>query len=116
MPKVNADALANGIMTPDPAGGKAYILSHPGSDPNQLEYFLGEFDLLTLAPGTSLDLYEVQGIPQHVVRWNNSSDGTRAWLYYQEVQLPVLAMHRGRWTIVRDLFPAVAEAVIFSRR
>lgn len=75
-PNVTADALTNGIMTVDHAGGKAYFVSHPADDPNQLEYFVGEFDLTTLAPGTSLDLYQVQGIPQHVVRWNNSSDGT----------------------------------------
>ncbi|HSU65325.1 MAG TPA: hypothetical protein VLJ39_00510, partial [Tepidisphaeraceae bacterium] len=76
-PKVNFNAFTNGIMTPDPAAGKAYFVWQPGNDPNQLEYFVGEFDLATLAPGTSLDLYEVQGIPQHVVRWNNSSDGTQ---------------------------------------
>ena len=75
-PSVTADALTGGVMNFDPAGGKAYFVSHPGSDPNQLEYFVGEFDLTTLAPGTSLDLYDVQGIPQHLVYWNNSSDGT----------------------------------------
>ena len=75
-PNVSADALTNGIMTPDHAGGKAYFVSHPSADSNQLEYFVGEFDLTTLAPGTSLDLYQVEGIPQHMVRWNNSSDGT----------------------------------------
>jgi hypothetical protein len=76
VPKVNFNAFVNGIMTPDHAGSKAYFVSHPDSDPNQLEYFVGEFDLATLTPGASLDLYMVQGIPQHLVRWNNSSDGT----------------------------------------
>ncbi len=76
-PNVTADALTNGVMTPDHAGGKAYFVSHPDGDQNVLEYFVGEFDLTTLAKGTVLDLYQVQGIPQHVVRWNNSSDGTQ---------------------------------------
>ncbi len=75
-PNVTADALTSGIMNFDSAGGKAYFVSHPGNDPNQLEYFVGEFDLTTLAPGASLDLYNVQGIPQHLVFWNNSSNGT----------------------------------------
>ena len=45
VPKVNFNAFTNGIMTPDPAGGKAYFVWQPGTDPNQLEYFVGEFDL-----------------------------------------------------------------------
>lgn len=76
VPKVNFNAFVNGVMTPDHPGGKAYFVSHPPADPNQLKYLVGEFDLTTLTAGASLDLYEVQGIPQHVVRWNNSSDGT----------------------------------------
>ena len=75
-PNVTADALTNGIMTPDPATSHAYFVSHPNTDPNQLEYFVTEFNLTTLAPGVALDLYQVEGIPQHLVRWNNSSDGT----------------------------------------
>ena len=75
-PNVTADALTNGIMTPDHAGGNAYFVAHPDSDPNQLEYFVLQFNLTTLAPGPSLDLYQVEGIPQHLVRWNNSTDGT----------------------------------------
>ncbi len=76
-PNVTADALTNGVMTPDHAGGKAYFVSHPDGDQNVLEYFVGEFDLTTLVKGTVLDLYQVQGIPQHMVRWNNSSDGSQ---------------------------------------
>jgi hypothetical protein len=75
-PTVTADALTNGIMTLDHASAQAYFVSHPSDDPNQLEYFVGAFDLTTLAPGASLDLYAVQGIPQHLIRWDNSSDGT----------------------------------------
>jgi hypothetical protein len=77
VPNVAFNAFSNGVMTPDHAGGKAYFVSHPENDANVLEYFVGEFDLATLTPGASLDLYMVQGIPQHMVRWNNSSDGTQ---------------------------------------
>jgi hypothetical protein len=77
VPNVAFNAFTNGIMTPDHAGGKAYFVSHPDADPNVLRYLVGEFDLTTLTPGASLDLYMVQGIPQHIVRWNNSSDGTQ---------------------------------------
>ena len=76
-PNVTGDAQTKGVMTPDHAGGKAYFVSHPDGDQNVLEYFVGEFDLTTLAKGTVLDLYQVQGIPQHMVRWNNSSDGSQ---------------------------------------
>ncbi len=74
------NTLANGVMTPDPlpspGTGYGYYLVHPPSDPNVLEYFILTYDLTSLAPGPSLDLYQVQGIPQHLIRWNNSSDGT----------------------------------------
>ncbi len=32
--------------------------------------------LYPTAPGPTLDLYTLQGIPQHVIRWNNFGDGT----------------------------------------
>jgi len=76
-PLVVGNAKTNGIMIPDSAGGKAYFVSHPNADPNVLRYFVTEFDLATLTPGASLDLYQVQGIPQHLVRWDNSSDGSK---------------------------------------
>jgi hypothetical protein len=76
VPKVNFSANVNGIMTYDHAGGKAYFVYQPTADQNQLEYFVGQFDLTTLALGTSLELYQVQGIPQHLIRWNNSADRT----------------------------------------
>jgi trimeric autotransporter adhesin len=76
VPKVNFSADANGIMAYDHAGGKAYFVYQPTADQNQLEYFVGQFDLATLALSASLDLYQVHGIPQHLVRWTNSADGT----------------------------------------
>jgi hypothetical protein len=75
------NTLANGVMTPDPlpspGTGYGYYLAHPSADPNLLEYFILTYDLTSLAPGPSLDLYQVQGIPQHLIRWNNSSDSTQ---------------------------------------
>jgi hypothetical protein len=71
------DFLVNGIMTPDltlPA--TAYFVAHPPADRNVLEYFVYQFDLNTTAPGPTLDLYTLQGIPQHLIRWNNSGDGS----------------------------------------
>jgi hypothetical protein len=68
-------------MTPDPlpspGTGYGYYVAHPSADPNVLEYYVLSYDLTSLAPGPSLDLYQVQGIPQHLIRWNNSSDGTQ---------------------------------------
>lgn len=75
------NTLANGVMTPDPlpspGTGFGYYVAHPSADPNVLEYYVLSYDLTSLAPGPSLDLYQVQGIPQHLIRWNNSSDGTQ---------------------------------------
>jgi hypothetical protein len=68
--------LVNGVMTPDVATDAAYFVAHTPADPNVLEYFVYQFDLNTTAPGPTLDLYTLQGIPQHVIRWNNFGDGT----------------------------------------
>jgi trimeric autotransporter adhesin len=68
--------LVNGVMTPDVATDTAYFVAHTPADPNVLEYFVYQFDLNSTAPGPTLDLYTLQGIPQHVIRWNNFGDGT----------------------------------------
>jgi hypothetical protein len=73
---VTGDFQANGIMVPDQASGNAYFVAHPPDDKNVLEYFVQSYSLTSLALGSSLDLYQVQGIPQHLIRWNDSSNGT----------------------------------------
>jgi hypothetical protein len=70
VPKVNFTADANGVMALDDTGGKAYFVYQPPQTQNQLEYFVRQFDLATLTGGVSLDLYQVQGIPQHLIRFN----------------------------------------------
>src|SRR5579862_376696 len=76
VPKVDFSAGANGVLAVDHPGGNVYMVSQPSGDANQVEFFVDQFSLASLAPGASLDLYQVQGIPQHLIRWNNSSDGT----------------------------------------
>jgi hypothetical protein len=68
--------FVNGIMTPDSSTNTAYFVAHPPLDSNVLEYFVYQFSLYPVTPGPTLDLYALQGIPQHVVRWNNAGDGT----------------------------------------
>jgi hypothetical protein len=68
--------LVNGVMTPDVSTDTAYFVAHTPADPNVLEYFVYQFDLNTTAPGPTLDLYTLQGIPQHLIRWNNTGDGS----------------------------------------
>jgi hypothetical protein len=77
VPQVTGSNLENGVMTPDPANAKAYYVAHPAYDPNQLLYLVDEFSVPGFAPGGSLSLFQVQGIPQHLIRWDNSSDGTK---------------------------------------
>ena len=81
---VKGNTLANGIMTPDHATSTAFYVAHPSADPNLLEYFVLSYDLTSLAPGPSLDLFQVQGIPQHLIRWNNSSDGSKGLAFTTE--------------------------------
>ena len=68
--------FVNGIMTPDDSTSTAFFVAHPANDQNVLEYYVYSFNLTTTAPGADLDLYSVQGIPQHLIKWNDSSDGT----------------------------------------
>jgi hypothetical protein len=68
--------LVNGVMTPDVSANAAYFVAHPPLDPNVLEYFVYQFNLYPVSPGPTLDLYALQGIPQHLIRWNNAGDGT----------------------------------------
>ncbi len=75
-PTVTNSAQVNGIMTPDSTGGNAYFVSQPANNANQLEFFVNSYSMPSLASTGSLDLYQVQGIPQHMVHWNNSSDST----------------------------------------
>jgi hypothetical protein len=77
VPQVTGSNLENGVMTPDPANAKAYFVAHPAYDPNQLLYLVDEFSVPGFTPGGSLSLFQVQGIPQHLIRWDNSSDGTK---------------------------------------
>ncbi len=67
--------FVNGIMTPDVSTDTAYFVAHPPLDSNVLEYFVYQFSLYPVTPGPALDLYALQGIPQHVIRWTNFGDG-----------------------------------------
>lgn len=73
---VKTSFQVSGIMTVDSPGNTAYFVSHPPEDSNVLEYFVNSYNLATTATGASLDLYNVQGIPQHLIHWANASDGT----------------------------------------
>jgi hypothetical protein len=76
VPKVVGGNLVNGIMTLDPTDGNGYYVAQPVDDQNQLEYYVFAFNIPSFAPTGTLDLFQVQGIPHHMVRWNNSSDST----------------------------------------
>lgn len=73
VPQVKFDAQVNGVMAVDHAGGKAHFVFQRSDATQQLDYKVEEFDLATLNPisASLLDLYQVQGIPQHVVRFTN---------------------------------------------
>ena len=73
VPQVKFNAQVNGILAVDHAGAKAYFVYQRSDATQQLDYKVEQFDLATLnpVPGALLDLYQVQGIPQHVIRFTN---------------------------------------------
>ncbi len=62
--------VAGGIMIPDPTLGLAYFVGQPATNANQVAYEVQSFNLTTFAPVATLQLFQVEGIPQHIVRWH----------------------------------------------
>ena len=62
--------VAGGIMTEDSTLGLAYFVGQPATNTNQVAYEVQSFNLTSFAPVATLQLYQVEGIPQHMVRWH----------------------------------------------
>ena len=63
------DFVTQGIMVPDSVVGNAYFIGQPSTDFGTVAYLVQSFNLTSLQPVATVALYQVQGIPQHIIRW-----------------------------------------------
>jgi hypothetical protein len=63
---------AMGVMVPDSTLGNAYFIGQTGTQDQTVAYVVESFNLDTYSPVAQLSLYQVEGVPQHVVRWGSS--------------------------------------------
>jgi hypothetical protein len=64
--------VATGIMVPDSTIGNAYFLGQPPINLQTVAYVIQSFNLTNYSTIAALPLYQVQGIPQHMVRWGSN--------------------------------------------
>lgn len=65
--------VASGIMVTDATLGNAYFVGQSAADIQTVAYEVESFNLINFSPVAQLSLYQVEGVPQHIVRWG--SDG-----------------------------------------
>jgi hypothetical protein len=61
--------VSTGVMVPDSTIGNAYFVGQPSTNYGTVAYLLQSFSLTTFKPVAQLSFYEVEGVPQHLVRW-----------------------------------------------
>jgi hypothetical protein len=64
--------VSAGIMVPDSTIGNAYFVGQPASDAQTVTYVVQSFNLTNFSSVAQLPLYEVEGVPQHIVRWGSN--------------------------------------------
>ena len=64
--------VASGIMVTDSTIGNAYFVGQSASQYLTVAYLVQSFNLTKFTPVATLPLYQVQGVPQHVVRWGSN--------------------------------------------
>ena len=66
----NSFPVGTGVLVPDSSTTKAYFVGQASAFFGTVSYLVQSFDLSTLNQTSELSLYNVQGIPQHMVRWH----------------------------------------------
>ncbi len=61
--------VSSGIMVPDSTLGNAYFVGQSAADIQTVAYEVESFNLTNFTPVAQLHLYQVEGVPQHIVRW-----------------------------------------------
>ena len=64
-----ANFVSTGVMVPDSTIGNAYFVGQSSSQLQTVAYTVESFNLSTQGPVAQLPLYEVEGVPQHLIRW-----------------------------------------------
>ena len=64
--------VSSGIMVPDASVGNAYFVGQSAADVQTVAYEVESFNLNSFSPVAQLHLYQVEGVPQHVVRWGSN--------------------------------------------
>lgn len=61
--------VSSGIMVTDAGLGNAYFVGQSASQVQTVAYQVDSFNLNNFSPVAQLLLYQVEGVPQHIVRW-----------------------------------------------
>ena len=64
--------VSSGIMVPDSTLGNAYFVGQSAADVQTVAYEIESFNLTNFTPVAQLHLYQVEGVPQHIVRWGTN--------------------------------------------
>ena len=64
--------VASGIVVTDSTIGNAYFVGQSASQYLTVAYLVQSFNLTKFTPVATLPLYQVQGLPQHMVRWGSN--------------------------------------------
>ncbi|HEY1576437.1 MAG TPA: hypothetical protein VGF82_05110 [Terracidiphilus sp.] len=64
--------VSSGVMVPDATLGNAYFVGQSAADVQTVAYEVESFNLTNFNPVAQLHLYQVEGVPQHIVRWGSN--------------------------------------------
>lgn len=64
--------VSSGVMVTDATLGNAYFVGQSAADVQTVAYEVESFNLNDFTPVAQLPLYQVEGVPQHVVRWGSN--------------------------------------------
>lgn len=64
--------VSSGVMTTDATLGNAYFVGQSAADVQTVAYEVESFNLNKYSPVAQLHLYQVEGVPQHVIRWGSN--------------------------------------------
>jgi hypothetical protein len=64
--------VSSGIMVTDASIGNAYFVGQSAADVQTVAYEVETFNLNNFSPVAQLHLYQVEGVPQHIVRWGSN--------------------------------------------
>ncbi len=61
--------VSTGDMVPDSGIGNAYFVGQPSAQNGTVGYLVQSFNISAFTPVSTLSLYNVQGLPQRMIRW-----------------------------------------------